>query len=113
MPKPTDRPYSRYSRDALTLLGQMIRRARIERGLTVAELATRAGVSRGLIQRIERGDPGCTIGAVFETAAIVGVRLFDAAGPGALGQALGTSAAMLQLLPKSVRPSRKEAEDDF
>jgi len=29
MPKPPDRPYSRYSRDALTLLGQMIRRARI------------------------------------------------------------------------------------
>lgn len=112
MPKPPDRPYSRYSRDALTLLGQMIRRARIERGLTVAELAARAGVSRGLIQRVERGDPGCTIGAVFETAAIVGVRLFDA-GPGVLGQALGTNAAMLALLPKSVRPSAREAEDDF
>ena len=63
-------------------------------------------------RRRERGDPGCTIGAVFETAAIVGVRLFDA-GPGVLGQALGTNAAMLALLPKSVRPSAREAEDDF
>ena len=112
MPKPAERPYSRYSRDALTLLGQMIRRARIDRKLTAEDLAMRAGVSRGLIQRIERGDPGCTIGAVFETAAIVGVRLFDS-GPGALKQALGTNAAMLELLPKSVRPSRKEEADDF
>jgi DNA-binding CsgD family transcriptional regulator len=35
----------------------------------------RAGISRGLLRRIETGDPGCTIGAVFEVATIVGVRL--------------------------------------
>ena len=33
---------------------------------------------RDLAHRIEKGDPGCAIGAVFEVAAIVGVRLFDA-----------------------------------
>ncbi|MBB4230505.1 hypothetical protein GGD56_004358 [Rhizobium mongolense] len=26
----------------------------------------------------QKGDPGCAIGAVFEVAAIVGIRLFDA-----------------------------------
>ena len=66
MPKPVMRPYSRYSRDAVVLLGQLIRRTRIERKLTAAELAERAGLSRGLVQRIEKGDPGCAIGAVFE-----------------------------------------------
>ena len=88
MSKPFIRSYSRYAREAAELLGRMIRTARTGRALTVADLAERAGVSRGLVQRIERGDPGCSIGAVFEAAAIVGVRLFDAdpSGPsGAIG----------------------------
>ncbi|MCS6068942.1 helix-turn-helix domain-containing protein [Klebsiella variicola subsp. variicola] len=54
----------------------MIRTARIERKLTVEELAERAGVSRGLVYRAEEGDMGCAIGAVFELATIVGVPLF-------------------------------------
>ena len=73
MAKPDNRPYSRYSRDAAQLLGRLIRRARIEQGLTAEALAERAGISRGLVQRIERGEMGCAIGAVFEAAAIVGV----------------------------------------
>jgi transcriptional regulator with XRE-family HTH domain len=78
MTKPETKLIPRTSRDALKLLAQIVRRGRIERRLTTQELADRAGISRGLVQRIERGDPGCAIGAVFETAAIVGVRLFDA-----------------------------------
>ena len=60
------------------MLGQLIRLARISHKLTSEELAERAGASRGLLHRIEKGDPGCAIGSVFEVAAIVGVRLFDA-----------------------------------
>lgn len=112
MPKPDVRAYSSYGRDALTLLAQMIRRTRIERGLTVQELADRAGVSRGLIQRIERGDPGCAIGAVFEAAAIVGIRLFDA-DQSTMATHLAASGATLALLPKSVRPSGGTVKDDF
>jgi DNA-binding XRE family transcriptional regulator len=51
-----DRPISRYAADAAILLGQLIRKARIERRMTVAALAERAGTSRGLLQRIEAGD---------------------------------------------------------
>lgn len=112
MPKPDTRALSPYSRDALTLLAQMIRRARIERGLTVQELADRAGVSRGLVQRIERGDPGCTIGAVFEAAAVLGIRLFDA-DQSTIAAHLATSSATLTLLPRSVRPSGGAVKDDF
>ncbi|PKR88390.1 transcriptional regulator [Pleomorphomonas diazotrophica] len=112
MSKPETRALSPYSRDALSLLAQMIRRARIERGLTVQELADRAGVSRGLIQRIERGDPGCAIGAVFEAAAIVGIRLFDADQP-TMAVHLAASGATLALLPKTVRPSGGGVKDDF
>jgi DNA-binding XRE family transcriptional regulator len=111
-PKPATRPSSRYSRDAAVLLGQLIRRARIERRLTVQGLAERAGMSRGLVQRIEKGDGGCAIGAVFEAAAIVGLRLFDA-DQAELARAIGSTATILSLLPRTVQASGVEAKDDF
>jgi DNA-binding XRE family transcriptional regulator len=70
------RNFSRYSREAITLLGGLIRAARKQRKLTAQEVADRAGISRGLLQRIEKGHPKCEIGAVFEVAAIVHVKLF-------------------------------------
>lgn len=112
MPKLAARPQSRYSTEAVRLLGQMIRRARIERKMTTGELAERAGTSRGLVQRIEKGDPGCGIGAVFEAATIVGIKLFDA-GQSTLMNNVSTSTAMLALLPKVVRTHRTEPDDDF
>jgi ribosome-binding protein aMBF1 (putative translation factor) len=62
------------------LLGALIREARNERKLTAQELADRAGISRGLLQRIEKGNLKCEIGAVFEAATIVGIKLFEADG---------------------------------
>ena len=112
MSKPSTRPYSRYGRQAVELLGHAIRSARLERKMTIAEVAERAGVSRGLLHRIEGGDMGCSIGATFEVAAIVGVRLFDA-GPDTLTQHLGLAREKLTLLPKSVRQSPKAVKDDF
>lgn len=112
MPKPITRAYSRHSRDAIVLLGQLIRLGRINRKLPIAELAERADVSRGLIQRIERGDPGCGIGAAFEVATIVGIRLFDADQPTLTANTVSNQ-QMLTLLPKSARPSRKAIKDDF
>ncbi len=94
------------------LLGQLIRLARIGRKITHEELAERAGMSRGLIHRIEKGDPGCAIGAVFEVAAIVGVRLFDA-DQSALATGVAANTAMLALLPQSIRASIKPVRDDF
>lgn len=49
---------------------------------------------------------------MFEAAAIVGVRLFDA-DQTALTNAIGTNTAILTLLPKAVRVSKVEAKDDF
>ena len=112
MPKPATRAYSRYSQDAASLLGQLIHRARIERRMTVEELAVRAGLSRGLVSRIEKGNPGCAIGAVFEAAAVVGVSLFDADQP-ALARQLAANAATIALLPQAVRTSTGPVKDDF
>ncbi len=106
----TQRPLSPYAADAVALLGQLIRKARIERKLKAVDVTDRAGISRGLLRRIETGDPGCTIGAVFEVSAIVGVRLFDT-DQTALSKAVETNREIMALLPKSVRNPRIEADD--
>ena len=112
MPKSIIRTYSRYSRDAAALIGALIREARHDRKLTAQELADRAGISRGLLQRIEKGNLKCEIGAVFEVATIVGVKLFDA-NQSTLTNYLGQTKEKLVLLPKSVRKKSKVVRDDF
>jgi transcriptional regulator with XRE-family HTH domain len=112
MVKPLNRATSRYAEEAMTYLGQLIRQSRIERNETVAQLAERAGISRGLLQRIEKGDPGCSIGAVFEVAALVGIHLFDLDRE-RLASNNQMLAQTLTLLPRVSRPAGKRVKDDF
>ena len=112
MSKPQNRAYSRYSMEALALLGQMIRAARIGRKITEEELASRMGVSRSLLQRIEKGNPSCAIGAVFEAAAITGVPLFETDRE-RLGAHRAVTGEMLRLLPKTARRPKRAIKDDF
>jgi transcriptional regulator with XRE-family HTH domain len=112
MPKPTTRPLSHYAKNALKLFAQSIRERRIVGRITTTDLAVRAGISRALLQRIERGDPGASIGAYFEVAAIVGVTLF-AEGRHELTGELKQIQANLVLLPKAIRAPRKAVKDDF
>ena len=112
MPRSIIRTYSRYNRDAAALLGSLIREARHERKLTTQELSNRAGISRGLLQRIEKGNLKCEIGAVFEVATIVGVKLFDA-DESTLTKYIRQTKEKLTLLPKSVRNKSKAVRDDF
>jgi transcriptional regulator with XRE-family HTH domain len=112
MPKQATRTYSRITRYAATLLGKQIRIARKERKMTIQELAERAGFSRGLLQRIEKGDLKCRLGSVFEAAALVGIKLFDA-------DELSLTTRIMQaddkiaLLPKHIHPGQKVVDDDF
>ena len=112
MAKVSPRTYSRYSLEAITLLGNLIRSARIERKMTAQEVADRAGISRGLMQRIEKGDPKCELGATFEVATIVGVKLFDAEAT-TLNKHIRQTEDKLALLPKSVHKKVQVADDDF
>ena len=111
MPK-IRRPYSRYAKHAAVLLGQLIRKARIDQKMTAEELADRAGISRGLLRRIEKGDLGCTLGAVFEAAAVLGVRLFDA-DERMIDSGIQSNNAILTLMPKAIRTSHVKPDDDF
>lgn len=112
MPKVSTRTYSRYSLEAIALLGALIRAARKEREMTTQEVADRAGISRGLLQRIEKGDPKCELGATFEVATIVGVKLFDADAT-TLTRHIRHTEDKLALLPKSIRKRTKDVDDDF
>lgn len=112
MPKVAVRPVSRYTQTALELLGQTIRTERLAGRMTAEQLAARAGISRSLLQRVEKGDPGCAIGVVFELAAILGVPLFTE--NDADMSSLRRSADLrLAVLPKTARRPRKEVKDDF
>jgi hypothetical protein len=64
------------------------------------------------LHRIESGDPACAIGAAFEVAAVVGLRLFDVE-QSTLGHALNTNREVMRLLPRSVRRPQSEVDDDF
>lgn len=112
MAKPAQRSYSRYAREAAELLGLMIHNTRVERSLTVADVAERAGISRGLVHRIETGEMGCSIGAVFELAALVGLRLFEAE-PTTLTRHLSLERDKLTLLPQAARSGKTRVKDDF
>jgi ribosome-binding protein aMBF1 (putative translation factor) len=111
MTKASNRIRSRYTDEALLLLGKMVRAARIERKWSSQELATRTDISRPLLKRIEEGDPGCSIGAVFEVAAILGIKLFNA-DMLALSEMRRQVDQKLALLPSSVRKPVK-VKDDF
>ncbi|WP_110590683.1 helix-turn-helix transcriptional regulator [Tritonibacter mobilis] len=106
------RTYSRATKQALSILGKLIKVGRVERGLTAAELAERAGITRKTLRRIEYGEPGPEIGMVFEVAALVGVRLFQY-DDRTLQMHNARLDEKLALLPQSVRPSSKEVDDDF
>jgi len=112
MTKPSARTYSRYNRDAAALMGKLIRLGRIERKMTAQDLADRAGISRGLLQRIEKGDLKCAIGTVFEVAAITGIKLFEADGSAMMSH-IDRVDDRLALLPKYVRHPVKAVKDDF
>lgn len=108
-----DRTYSRYTQEAVELLGKQIRLGRKERKWTERELADRAGISRATLQKIEKGDLTVAVGLVFEVATLVGVTLFSDA-RSALRSHLAHASEKLTLLPGAVRkPRRVTVDDDF
>jgi transcriptional regulator with XRE-family HTH domain len=111
MAKVSNRVRSRYTDEALLMLGGMIRLARIQRKWSAQELAERAAISRPMLSRIEAGNPACSIGAVFEVAAILGIRLFEA-DRAELSEMRHQVEQKIALLPKAVRKTGK-VKDDF
>ena len=113
MPRVKPPAVSRHAQDAVALLAGEIRAARLEKRMTAAELAERAGVSRGLVARIEQGDLACSIVTVFELAVIAGVDLFEQ-GTDKRSARLDGTRKILELLPKRARALQPpKVDDDF
>ena len=106
------RTYSRYTREAVSLMARQIRVGRKERKWTEQELADRAGIARATVQKIEKGDLGVAVGLVFEVASLVGVTLFDSDRI-TLASHIARADNKLALLPDAVRKPRKAVDDAF
>lgn len=106
------RSLSQYTTEAISLLGKLIQLGRKKRQWSQLDFAERIGVSRQTVQRIEKGDPTCAIGLVFEAAALVGVPLFDSDRT-PLASHLKRTGEVLSLMPKSVHKTNKAVDDDF
>ena len=107
-----ERTFSRYTREAATLLAKQIQLGRKQRHWTEHELADRAGISRATLQKIEKGDLGVAIGLVLEVAALVGVALFDEE-RASLAPHIARTDDKLALLPSAIRKRRKSVDDEF
>lgn len=106
------RRYSTLALEAARLLGQEIKLGRKRRRWSQSELATRAGLSRSTVQKIERGDMTSALGVVFEAASLVGVALFDA-DRSSLARRARFVDDTLALLPKHTHKQREVVYDDF
>lgn len=106
------RTYARYNIEVVNLLGKQIKLGRKRRKWTEMELAQRAGISLSTLKRLEKGDMTCAVGIVFEVAMLVGVKLYNSD-----DLVFGTFKELIEdkitLLPKTIRHSSKEIDDDF
>ena len=106
------RTYSKYTKEAVSLLSQQIKLERKRQKWSEHELAERAGISRATLQKIENGEMSCAIGIVFEAAAIVGIKLFDSDNQ-PLAKHIKQTQETLSLLPKRIRHRKKDVDDEF
>lgn len=112
MAKRETRTYSRYTDEALQFLARRIRATRLERGITAQELSDRAGISRGLLRRIENADSACSIGVVFEISTLLGLTLFQSDYNDLVFKNKMIE-DKLALLPSRIRQAKVEIDDDF
>lgn len=58
----------------LEIFGENIKLARKRRNLTAVQVAERADISRNTLYLIEKGNPGVSIGAVFNVLRVLGLQ---------------------------------------
>lgn len=107
-----ERAYLPATISAVEALGMQIAAARRELGWTAVELATRLGVTKQTVLRIEKGSPTTAIGTVLEAAVLCRVPLF---GPDTrdITRAANQEQVRLALLPERVRLSTPDLDNDF
>jgi DNA-binding XRE family transcriptional regulator len=105
-------PLSSSTLSVLKTLGAMIKAARLERGMSQAELSGRLGVSRYTVIALEKGEPKVGVGTVFEATTIVGIPLL-AGDKGELNKLSTMVANLTSILPERGRSKKVALKDDF
>ena len=106
------RTYSKYTHEAVLLLGKQIKLNRKQRKWSEQNLADRVGISRATLRKIERGEMSPSIGLVFEMATLVGVNLFEQ-DKIPLSVSIKQSNDKIALLPQRIQAKTKVVDDDF
>jgi len=106
-----DKKHSEYSlplpvRRSLRKLGRDIREARLRRRIPAATVADRASISRTTLLKLEKGNPGVSIGIFATVLFVLGMddRLSDLADIRRDEQGLALDE---DRLPKRIRPKRR------
>jgi len=91
----------------LRKLGRDLAMARRKRGISTADMAARLFVSKDTLWRLEKGDPGVSMGTLATAAFVLQLhqRLGELAAPGTDDLALGLDE---QRLPKRIRTRRQQ-----
>jgi len=97
--------------DTLRKLGGDIRTARKRRGLTAKDLAKRARVTRPTLAKLEKGEPGVSLGILTHVLWVLELdyRVGELVDPGE--DAMGT-AITVRSLPERVRGHNRRTSDD-
>ena len=94
-------------------LGHRVRVARVRRGMSIAELAAKAGLNRNTLNALELGRPGVSLGAFVTVLWALGL---DGTFEGLANPDADTHGKTLEASrrPKRVRKSRKPTDEyDF
>jgi len=67
------RPLLPTQQKTMTALGENIKFARLRRDLSSEQVAERAGISRGTLVKVEKGDEGVAVGYYFRVLAVLGL----------------------------------------
>jgi transcriptional regulator with XRE-family HTH domain len=72
MPRTFRRPFPNTERQ-INLLGQRLRNARLRRRISTILFASRVGVSRDTLNRLEKGDPNIALGTYVRALRVLGL----------------------------------------
>lgn len=72
MPRTFRRPFPNIERQIISL-GQRLRNARLRRGISTILFASRVGVSRDTLNRLEKGDPNIALGTYVRALRVLGL----------------------------------------
>jgi transcriptional regulator with XRE-family HTH domain len=98
------RPLSSKARRTAQTLGEYLTTFRRLQGLTAAQVADRAGITRNTLRKIEQGDATVGLDVFLEVCRVLGILDFVVAGMNPYETALGQALAEQNLeLPQRVR----------